>query len=380
MSAETVNLSMEPPLDHVELLARVRFSLDHAMRLSPGAEKSRAEFMQDEIARTRREFVRVTPRLMPGVHKAVEQAASRLMLTAEPEVYIESDPTPNASAIVDADQFVIRLHSGLVALLATEELASIVGHEIGHATLRHSFDVPRDRAQETFFLELRRAQEISADRAGLLSVEDPIFALRAELKVACGLGAPHISADIDAFIEQISAAPDDHDAPWESQTTHPHLALRFWAQQRFLESDVYRSLRGQTGGTPIESIEREIEERFHGAGSSSAFRATADHVHEALAWLGVMIVAEDAEVTETERAVLVEFVGRIWADDATVYARRHGLDAVQRRAVETLEPLRFSNQRSRARIEKAVRELGERTQKHERAEAMIKLIAEAIAP
>jgi hypothetical protein len=374
------NLSMEPPLDHIELLARVRFSLDHAMRLSPGAEKSRAEFMANEITRTRREFVRVTPRLMPSVHRAVAQAASKLMLAHEPEVYVESDPTPNASAIMHEDQYVIRLHSGLVTLLAPEELASIVGHEIGHATLRHSFDIPRDEAQETFFHELRRAQEVSADRAGLLSVEDPIFALRAELKVACGLGAPYISADMDEFIAHISAAREDHDAPWEAETTHPHLSLRFWAQQRFIESDVFRALRGESGGTPLDTIEKEIEERFLGAGSSAAFRATADHVHEALAWLGVMIVAEDSEVTEDERSVLVEFVGKIWADDATVYARRHGLEAVERRAVETLAPLRFSNQRSRMRIEKAVIEFGMRTQKQDRATAMIQLIAQAIAP
>lgn len=374
MSGADASFASEPPLDHRELLARVRFSLDQPMRLSPASEKSRAEFMRDEIARTRREFVRVTPKLLPVVHAAVLKAAERLMLPNEPQVYVESAPSPNACVIMDGDAYVIRLSSGLVALLRPEELPAIIGHEIGHAALRHTFDLPGDDVEATFMLELRRAQEISADRAGLLSVDDPMLALRAEIKVACGLGEPYLAQDLDAFIEQISTPPEDHDAPWEAQTTHPHLSLRFWAQQRFLESDVYRALVAKSGGIPLESIEREIEERFLGAGSSAAFRATADHVHEALAWLGILIVAEDNEVTEVERALLVEFVGRIWADDAATYARRHGLEAVRRRALETLEPLRFSAHRSRERVELALVELGSRSGQKSRADEMLKMI------
>lgn len=374
MATDNANYTLDAPLDHRELLARVRFSLDQPMRMTPGSEKARAEFMRDEIAKTYREFVRVTPRLMPGVHKAVLKAAERLMLPTEPQVFVESASSPNAYVITEGDRFVIRLHSGLIRLLEPDELPAIIGHEIGHATYRHAFETPSDEVQETLLLETRRAQEISADRAGLLSVDDPMSALRAEIKAACGLGEPYLAKDLDGFIEQISTPPEDHDAPWEAETTHPHLALRFWAQQRFLESDVYLALVGKTGGTPLDAIEREIEERFLGAGSSAAFRATADHVHEALAWLGIMIVAEDKEVTEVERALLVEFVGRIWADDAATYARRHGLEAVRRRALETLEPLRFSGSRSRERVESALVELGRRAGHEARAGEMLGLI------
>ena len=87
-------------------------------------------------------------------------------------------------------------------------------------------EAPANESQEIFMLERRRAQEISADRAGLISVTDPVFALRAEMKVACGLGKQHLSPDIDAFIEQISVPPADLDAPWEAASTHPALALR----------------------------------------------------------------------------------------------------------------------------------------------------------
>jgi Peptidase family M48 len=370
----------DPPLDHTELLARVRFGLDDPMRLTQAALGQRAEHFETMRAIARSNFVRVTPRLFPKVHAAVMATCERLLLQVEPEIYIQSDPEPNAGAVTDGKEHVITLHSGLVQLLDTEELPAIIGHELGHAGYRHMVEAPDGHSEATFMFERRRAQEISADRIGLLSVSDPNCALRAEIKVACGLGAPHLTPDIDAFIAQISQAPVDLDAPWEAGSTHPTLALRFWAQRQFMESDVYKSLKGIAGGRPYDEVEREIEDRFHGAGSSHAFRATADHVHESLAWLGILIVANDNDVTTVEREVLVEFVGRIWADDAYAYAKRHGMSAVERRAKETLAPLRFSNLRARRRVEDAVREFAKRVSAPDRAQEMLRLIESAVAP
>jgi hypothetical protein len=370
----------EPPLDHAELLARVRFSLDEPMRLTEGALRERADAFETLRSMSRTSLVRVNSRLMPRVHAAVTVACERLMLCEEPEIYVESDPEPNAGALSNGAQYIIKLNSGLIQLLEPEELSAIVGHELGHAGYRHMIEGPESESQAVFTFERRRAQEISADRVGLLAVADPHHALHAEIKVACGLGAPHLTPDIDAFIAQMSQAPVDLDAPWEAGSTHPSLALRFWAQRQFMESDVYRSLRGLPGGRPYDEVEREIEERFHGAGSSRAFRATADHVHESLAWLGILIVANDNDVTTVEREVLVEFVGRIWADDAYAYAKRHGMNAVERRAKETLAPLRFSNLRARRRVEDAVREFSKRVSAPDRAQEMLKLIEHAVAP
>ena len=234
------------------------------------------------------------------------------MLSNEPEVFVKSDPRLNAGAFTDGKRQYIVLNSGLVQLLEPEELPAIIGHELGHAFYQHMAIVeePESDAHAIFTFERSRAQEISADRVGLVSVTDPDFALRAEIKIACGLGAQHFTDDIDAFIEQLSEPPDEIDSPWET-STHPVLAMRFWAQRCFLESDVFRSLIGKSGGRSLDSIKLEIEERFHGAASSEAFRKTADHVHEALAWLGIVLVAQDNEVTALEHAVLVDFVGKI---------------------------------------------------------------------
>lgn len=373
-----ISFTHEPPADHAELLARVRFSLDEPMRIGEETLSSRAEMFASARAMTRANCVRVTPRLMPKVYATVQQACRNLMLTDEPEVYVESDATPNAGAMTDGRHYFIKLHSGLIQLLTSEELAAVVGHELGHASMRHMIDIPENERQATFTYERRRAQEISADRVGLLACSDPMHALHAEIKVACGLGAEHFTADIDAFIEQISTPPDDLDAPWEAASTHPTMALRFWAQRHFMESDLFAGLKGRSGGRSFEEIEREIEERFHGTGSSAAFRATADHVHESVAWLGILAVAHDGELSGKEHEVLREFIGRIWADDAFAYAKRHGMSAVERRAVETLAPLRFSNMRSRRRVELTLRELANRAGAAHRLQHLMQLIERAL--
>lgn len=372
--------TFEAPIDHEELLARIRFSLDDAMRLSSSALKARTEAFDECRSMVIGGAVRVTPKLMPHVHAAVRQTCDRLMIANEPDVFVEASAEPNAGALTDGKRHFIKLNSGLIHLLEPEELPAVIGHEFGHAFYRHMVEAPANESQEIFMLERRRAQEISADRAGLISVTDPVFALRAEMKVACGLGKQHLSPDIDAFIEQISVPPADLDAPWEAASTHPALALRFWAQRHFIESDVFLALTGKTGGRHLDEVEREIEERFHGTGSSMAFRATADHVHESLAWLGILLVATDNDVTGIEYAVLVEFVGKIWADDSYTYAKRHGLKAVERRALETLAPLRFANIRSRRRIEKAINELAQRAGAMDRVNGIMKLIEHAVQP
>ena len=52
------------------------------------------------------------------------------------EFHVIDDPTPNAFALPGGPVFVTR---GLVTLMNSEaQLATVVGHEIGHVTARHS--------------------------------------------------------------------------------------------------------------------------------------------------------------------------------------------------------------------------------------------------
>jgi hypothetical protein len=372
-----VQWTTEPPVDHAELCQRVRFSLDDPPRL-PDAERNR----RGEQHRKHREYcrstmLRVRPGLMPELHATVQEASSRLLLRQEPEVFIKADATLNASALpaLPEEPPAIVLHSSVVDLLDPAELAAIIGHELGHVALDHlgHYREGDSGPSKMFELENSRSAEISSDRISLLAAPTLEASLMSVIKMMTGLRSRHLRLDVQSILDNFGKPSEEFDREWEI-TTHPELAFRFWAKIRFAETDVYRSLRNQQGGVPFAQVEREIEERFLALGSGIAFRAAADVVHEALAWIGVLVVSEDGSVDDREREALVRHVGSLWAEDALAYGRRHGRKAVERRARETIRELVVTGTRTRGRLERQIRELAAAAGADAKAQAMLELM------
>ena len=367
---------IDPPIDRDEVFARLRFSLDDPHRQAAGRGASEHD-QAERRHQLRSSQVRVTEALMPEIHRVVREACERLMIEDPPEVFMSASPSANAHCVVDGGSPVIILDSGLFSLLEVDEVAAVVGHELGHWGLRHPPPIHEHDSNVVMALEREaaRAAEVSADRVALAAAPDFRTALRAEVKLACGLSSKHLRLeDLDAFIAQLDTGRIEADRKWEAFSTHPELQFRFWAQHRFAATDRFRSVRSQTGGEPWQEVEREIEERFLALGGGLAFRWTVDHLHEGLAWLGTLLVCEDETVTDRERDQLVQLVGAVWADDATAFARRHGLEMVKRRAAETIEPLRHAPRRTHERIERSMREFAIAIEASERLEDVIGLL------
>lgn len=351
----------EPPVDHAELCARVRFSLDELARLSDEELREREAAIQSMRTEVRRQGIRATPSLLPRIHRLTREACQKLQLEKEPEVYVVAHPELNALAMAckDGTPFVV-LHNGLVQILDDAELLAVIAHELGHAGLRHASRAGSSYAANVYGTQRTCAGEVSADRVAMVVTGSPKPIISGLIKMSCGLGASELSVDIDAVMEQF-AHPENNQEDEDGPDSHPELPFRHWALTRFAASDIFHSLMGKPGGEPFEEIEQEIEDRFHALDEGLAFRTTSDLVHEAVAWLGVMLVAHDDKVDEKERKVLGELVGRIWTEDACNYARRNGLAAVERRAREILEHLKYSGVRTRQRVTEIVREIGERS-------------------
>lgn len=369
----------EPPIDSAELCARVRFSLDEPIKVSEESRKSYREYTKNAREAIRGHGVRVTSAIMPGIQSMAEKVAERLLLPNLPELYVRASPRLNASVCIDDERPVVAFNSALVELLSIEELACVMGHEFGHAILRHYREPPENGLQAAITVDRVRAQELSADRVGLVGAGSLETALRTEVKLAAGLREPHIRFDLDATLKQAEEAlEEEEDRDWAATSTHPEFPLRVWALAKFASSAAYASINGTAGGRPTGELEREIEDRFHAIGGGAAFRMTSDIVHEAVVWLGVLIVAEDQEVTAVERDVLIQLVGNIWADDAAHYARRNGLAAVRRRAIEHLETLAHASSVTQRRIESAIQEFATRTGATARCDEMLALARETM--
>ena len=163
--------------------------------------------------------IRVSERQYPKVHGMLREACATLDIATPPELYIAQNPFLNASA-VGVDRPFIVLHSSLVEAASDDELFCVIGHELGHVASGHALyktllallvqlssvamSIPLGGASLLAIImalrEWDRKSELSADRAGLLVVQDPEVAYRIDMKLA-GATRPE-DIDINEFFVQ----------------------------------------------------------------------------------------------------------------------------------------------------------------------------------
>lgn len=141
----------------------------------------------------------------------------------------------------------------------------MMGHEVGHALLRHgetlgvSLDNPDFSPFEVVRLRaLDRAQEISCDRFGLLACQDVRVASSALFKIASGLTEKWISFDETAYsrhFDELSSMAEVIDLE-DASRTHPFVPLRVKALIGFAKSELYAKAFGKTGWS-IDAAEME---------------------------------------------------------------------------------------------------------------------------
>lgn len=183
---------------------------------------------------------RVTAQSAPEIHALVEQA--RLRVQAPPvQVFVVNSPERNAYTFGLGDPKVVVIYAGLLRLLTPDELLYVIGHELGHVKLGHTWlnslvggmaGIPSPFGAaiilQLAFRGWNRACEFSADRAGL---------------AACGrLGAALGAMRKIAGDKALRALDDGQDAAeWvdEMLSTHPMMArrareLQGWARSQKL--------------------------------------------------------------------------------------------------------------------------------------------------
>ena len=167
-----------------------------------------AVFELMSLAHIRANGMQVGPRQYPEVNEMVENFARRLKLQ-RPEVYIMQDSVWNAFATKLARERVVVLLSGAVdALLLDgndEELAFLVGHELGHHAAGH-LDWQHRALRIGAWIPWvgawhRRCMELTCDRIAIACCGDGHIALRGLASMTVGaLMAPR--TDIEAAIAQ----------------------------------------------------------------------------------------------------------------------------------------------------------------------------------
>jgi len=200
---------------------------------------------------------RVTSQNTAGLAHTIQQGITRLQ-PGDVEVYVAPSQALNAYTFGLASPRVVVLYSALFEVMDEDEVLFILGHELGHVALGHTWlnslvggvaGIPSSWGAGAIltmaFLWWNRACEFSADRAGLLACEKPEKAITALIKLVAGPEA-NTRLGMEMVYRQIDAEDDTFmGSLGEALGTHPMLIRRIQELRRYAASSQYQRLQAQ---------------------------------------------------------------------------------------------------------------------------------------
>ena len=245
--------------------------------------------------------VRVGPTQFPKLWHLHTEACTTFDWPTPPELYVSQTPFFNAGAYGIDEPFIV-LHSAAIELLDDDELRALLAHELGHVMSGHALyrtiaailalvslgALPVVASIAVLpirlaFLEWSRKAELSADRAGLLGVQDIVAAHRLDMKMAGGGRGEGFAGqmNVEAFMAQAheyASAGEGLDVVYKVLSTlaltHPMHTVRAAELQRWVAAGEYdRIVRGEYVRRGAEQHERPLSEDLSAAGSYYAGEA-----------------------------------------------------------------------------------------------------------
>jgi Zn-dependent protease with chaperone function len=210
--------------------------------------------------------VRVSPRQLPEVHRTYEECLATLGMNDPPELFVSQTPIINAGAIGVERPFIVLTSAG-VSVLDETGRRFVIGHELGHILADHALYKTLSAlllrvsagglglgsmalwALTRALLEWDRKSELSADRAGLLCLQDPNAACQVMMTIAAGTTTATLSLEeFESQARDYEAGGTHVDSVFKLMSllgqTHPFHVLRVLELRRWVESGEYAKVLG----------------------------------------------------------------------------------------------------------------------------------------
>jgi Zn-dependent protease with chaperone function len=206
----------------------------------------------------------ITRQRTPGLATIMEESIDRLQVQ-DVHVFVGPGQSLNAYAFGILPPRVVVLNAPLLEVMDADELRFVLGHELGHVRLGHTWlnslvggmaGIPSPIGAAALltgaFLWWNRACEYSADRAGMLACGSPRKAISALVKLVAG---PEVRtrADLQRALAVIEAE-DDNALGYVNQAlaTHPMTIKRIEQLQHYAATHEYCHLQTLVDGNVRE--------------------------------------------------------------------------------------------------------------------------------
>ena len=295
-----------------------------ALRQLPGVDALAARISSDPVRVRRTLMARsllLSEGMAPNLYRVARELATRFGIDAPVEIY-QAAGAENAAMHSVRSPVLMEVQGRMLSLLDDDTLAALLGHELGHylahgennphrgptlavTTILHAGNAPA--ALMAAAQRLSMAQELTADRIGLLACSGLDAALRLEMVVVTGLAAETLTWDTDAYLAQSRDLMEATLADGEvaEGRTHPEHSLRTWALWLFSETDIYRQFTGQGSGLRTLAEVDALLLRVLGQpqleiGIPSMLDEPPVEVHECALAACVLVAAADGEFHDLE--------------------------------------------------------------------------------
>ena len=320
-----------------KIAEQISFSGDRFRPVSDGnsslTHSIRSQFYQSGLQITRE----VTPQL----HLSLSRVCSKLKIPLEClEAFVYASPDLQAECYSGGlADCTLRFTSSLIDLLETDELDFVIGHELGHFLLHHPISRMENENESLEYYIQQRAQEISADRLGLIACGSLDVAIRTLIKTISGLDSQHLRLDIGTFIAQLQKTK--HQA--HVAATHPSIIVRSRALLWFSLGNTFQSNALDFIPADLESLDRKILQdldKYVDRAAKAKMQEAKKSLHM---WMAAYKVVEDGRFEKHEQESFKELFGEETFDKFLNFlnslSETEVLGAVQGKVASSLEEL-----------------------------------------
>lgn len=257
------------------------------------------------------------PRLAGILQNAYERVAVERPFP-KPELFIRPDPTLQACCYTSIKEHaVIMATSSMVERLKEDEMAFVIGHEMGHWLYNHEGTADLEEREQSVSgikrLASSRCAEISADRIGLLACRDSKAAISALIKISTGLDEGNLRMDIQSFLKQYKELVERGPSPSEAMSTHPFFLLRIRSIVLFSRSQIHYTITESKNkkGTSCEETDEVIHRDMRKISGLSLEDIDNKLVEEILILASFVVFAHDKKISKEEQAFFKDTFGEV---------------------------------------------------------------------